>query len=597
MATVWQIRERARRRLQAERGETVRQPAARLQIALGFPNTYFVGMSNLGFQAIYRFINRLPERRCERFFLPDREERDIFRRQPGLKLFTLESQRPVRDFDLIAFSVSFENDYIHLLELLELAGLPLLAAERDPSHPLVLVGGAVTFINPEPLADFADVIAIGEGEPILPDYLSLLEADRGRPRRDHLERAAGLPGIYVPSLVQPAGPAPAGSLGQAPLPPGAIPKHTLPDLSASVAYSSILTSETEFADTLLVEVSRGCPLRCRFCTVSYTYPKFRTVPPELVVELVARMRERDLRRGLPAVSRVGLVSSDISDVPGLGLMCRGLVDLGVELGVSSVRIDRLPPELLEALSEGGVQSLAVAPEAGSERLRQVIRKPMTTQTLLDGADQVLERGVQNLKLYFILGLPTETDADVDAIVELTLLLRERAMAVWRRRGHAGKIVLSINPFVPKPLTPFQWSRMEPQPVVEAKLRRIRRALRQVGNVEVKEKSVRHGYLEAILSNGDRRISAFLLQLHRDGGRLTQKARALSADLEQKLFGERPLDQELPWDFIVDAADRARLRREYQRSMAKTGTGPEFPLGSAGAQGGRKIRSQSPFSPG
>ncbi|HEX9638968.1 MAG TPA: radical SAM protein [Acidobacteriota bacterium] len=575
MAGAWQIRERAERRLAAERGDGVRKPAPRLQLALGFPNTYFVGMSNLGFQAIHRFTNGLEGVACERFFLPDREERSLYQNQPGLKLGTLESGRPVADFELVAFSVSFENDYVHLLRLLELAGLPLLAAQRDGRHPLVVVGGAVTFINPEPLADFVDLIAVGEGEPILPAYLERFERDRGRPRREHLERAAALPGIYVPSLIRPPEPA-AGAFGQVALPPSSLPKHTLPELASSVAYSSILTSETEFADTLLIEVSRGCPLRCRFCTVSYTYPKFRTVPPEVVVDLVRRVQQRDRSRGLPALRRVGLVSSDISDVPGLGPMCRGLVELGVELGVSSVRIDRLPPELLDALSDGGVQSLAVAPEAGSERLREVIRKPMSTETLLRGADQILERGVQNLKLYFILGLPTETADDVQAIIDLTLQLRERALAVWRRRGHAGKIVLSINPFVPKPLTPFQWSRMEPLSVVEAKLRTIRRALRTVGNVEVKEKSLRHGYLEALLSNGDRRLSAFLLQLHRDGGRLTRAGRALAADLESKLFGERALDQALPWDFIVEPAERARLRREYQRAMSQK---PSFaPLG-------------------
>ena len=231
-------------------------------------------------------------------------------------LLCLESQRPLGDFDVIGFSVSYENDYLHLLQMLELARIPLLAAERDERYPLILVGGAVTYINPEPLADFVDLMVVGDGEETIHDYLDLLHDTLGEPRQEHLRLAAEIPGVYVPSRHD-------QQTATTPIAP-----RKITDLAQWPAYSSMLTDDTEFSGTLLVEITRGCPFKCRFCTVGYVYPKFRQLPGEHVLALVAAQQQRDRAAGHPPVGKVGLISSATGDYRDLALVAQGLVDLG-----------------------------------------------------------------------------------------------------------------------------------------------------------------------------------------------------------------------------------------------------------------------------
>src|SRR5262252_4194944 len=292
-----EARQRLRQRLHAERGTIIKEAGqARIRFALAYPNTYFVGMSNLGIQTMYRVLNQRPDTVCERVFLPAAAEQEYYV-SGKTSLLSLEAQRPLGDFDVIGFSVSYENDYLHLLQMLELARIPLLAAERDERYPLILVGGAVTYINPEPLADFVDLMVIGDGEETIHAYLDLLHDTLGQPRQEHLCLAADLPGVYVPSLhdqhtaTTPAAPRQITELAQWP------------------AYSVVLTDDTGFSGTLLVEITRGCPFKCRFCTVGYVYPKFRQLPGERVLELVAAQQQRDRAAGRPPVEKVGLISS------------------------------------------------------------------------------------------------------------------------------------------------------------------------------------------------------------------------------------------------------------------------------------------------
>lgn len=550
----YDARQIARQRLRAERG-TISKPAgqARLHFALAYPNTYFLGMSNLGLQTMYRVINQRPDTVCERVFLPDSaaEAAGAARQEP---LLSLETQRPVQDYHILGFSVSYENDYLHLLQMLALARIPLLAAERDARYPLIMVGGAVTYINPEPLADFVDVMVIGDGEEAIHDYLDLAHDTLSQPRQDHLRQAAALPGLYVPALHSQA----AERLAIAP--------RKITDLTQWPAYSSVLTTDTEFSGTLLVEITRGCPFKCRFCTVGYVYPKFRQLPGDLVLSLVQAQQDRDRASGHASVGKVGLISSATGDYRDLATVAQGLVELGVGIGVSSLRMDRMPDVLIDCMVRSGVRSCTVAPEAGSERLRALIRKDMTEAVILDGVERLLAQGMRDLKLYSMIGLPTETDDDLQELLALVFKIWERMKTYGRARGALGTLTVSVNPFVPKPSTPLQWCAMAPAAVVKAKLQRLRQALRHESHIRLKHANLKHDYLEAILARGDRGLREFLLETHRQHGNWPQAARRLGFDTEAFVCTALPQESPLPWDFLETPRQQQRLHREHDRAL-------------------------------
>lgn len=548
-------RHRARQRLRAERG-TLRKDAgqALIRFALGYPHRYFVGMSNLGLQTIYRVLNQRPDTVCERVFLPDAAE-ETWYAKTNTPLLSLESQRPVADFHLVGFSVSYENDYLHLLRMLELAHIPLRAADRAAHHPLIIVGGAVTYINPEPLADFVDLMIIGDGEEAINEYLDLAHDTLGQPRRDHLDQAAQLPGIYVPSLHDRAGEI------------KTVATRKIADLAQWPAYSSILTDETEFSGSLLVEITRGCPWKCRFCTVGYVYPKFRQLPAETVLAVVTAQQQRDRQAGCQALGKVGLISSATGDYRHLSTVVQGLVELGVAIGISSLRMDRMPEVLIDCMVRSGVRSCTVAPEAGSERLREMMRKEMTEAKILAGVEMLLAYGMRNLKLYSMIGLPTETDDDVQELIALMYKIWGLMKRYGRSRGALGTLTLSVNPFIPKPATPLQWCAMAPRRDIEAKLHTLRHAVRTESRLRVKHESLKSAYLEAILARGDRGMGGFLLEVHRHQGNWRRAAARLNFDAEGFVCTPLPTAVPLSWDFLASERQQQRLQREYGRALA------------------------------
>ncbi|MGE3538114.1 MAG: radical SAM protein [Candidatus Tectimicrobiota bacterium] len=550
----YDARRSARQRLRAERG-SVSKPGgqARLHCALAYPNTYFLGMSNLGLQTMYRVINQRPDTVCERVFLPDTVAEHTGAGQ-GAALVSIETQRPLQAYHLVGFSVSYENDYVHLLEMLALAHIPLLAAERDERHPLILVGGAITYINPEPLADFVDIMVIGDGEEAIHAYLDLAHETWQQPRVAHLRQAAELPGLYVPAVHTQA----AERI--------AIPPRKITDLTLWPAYSSILTDDTEFSGTLLVEITRGCPFKCRFCTVGYVYPKFRQLPGELVLSLVQAQQARDRTHGHAPVGKVGLISSATGDYRDLAMLAQGLLDLGVSIGISSLRMDRMPEVLIDCMVRSGVRSCTVAPEAGSERLREFIRKDMTEAVILAGVEMLLAQGMRDLKLYSMIGLPTETDDDLRELIALVFQIWDRMKASGRKRGALGTLTVSVNPFVPKPATPLQWCAMAPAHVIKAKLKTLHQALRHESHIRLKHGNLKHDYLEAILARGDRRLRDFLLETHRQHGDWPRAARRLGFDAAAFVGTELPHDRPLPWDFLATERQQQRLQREHDRAL-------------------------------
>jgi len=563
----WQQRERARELLSKEVGFVRKPHADRLRVALAFPNTYFVGMSNLGFQTVYKLFNAEADIVCERVFLPPKSEL-AEQLASGTPIVTLESQTPVADFDVLAFSVSFEWDYTNVLTLLRLAGLPLRADARTHRHPLVVIGGAVTFVNPEPLALFADAIAAGEGEALVP---SLLRGFQGASdRSDLLRRLAGERGFYIPSFYDVS----YGSDGTiAEFVPrehtGAPPVVRKAALRTTEAVdppaTSIFTPETEFGSRFLVEVVRGCANLCRFCWAGYNYLPVRAFPTARILELAERARQHS--------KRVGLVSIALCDHPDIEEILTRLSAMGYSISPASLRLDDLTPTLVRLLRSSGERSITIAPETGSDRLRRVINKTVTNDEILASAEMIFANGVENLKLYFMIGLPTETDDDLVAIRDLTLKLREIMLAHARGRGQVGRIVGSVNPLVPKPGTAYQWLPMESDVVIERKIRHVRALMAGIDNVYFNIKSERHSFYQALLSLGDRRVAPVIEAAERNGGNWRAAAAEADVDAAFFVFRDRTNDRVLPWDIIDGGMKDDFFRTEFQKAMREEWTLP------------------------
>ena len=557
----WKIKQKQRTLLAAETNLCSKGHGrvGDLSICLVYPNVYRIGMGSLGFQTIYRLVGDYAGLQCERAYLPDREDLEEYRRS-GAPLMSLESQRSLADFDIIAFSTSFEPDYLNIPLLLSLARIPLYASERTQSNPLIIAGGAAFFINPEPVADFMDAVCVGEGEDIIPGLVAaLLSPRRDETRQALLQALAAVPGIYVPSLYQPVytdGQASGYHAGEnAPYPvvrASACLEQHLP------SSSQILSEEVEFGDMFLIEVSRGCPRGCRFCSSGFIYGAFRQQPYQHLTALV--------EQGLAHRSKFGLVGAAVSDYADIGKLCRYIVDKGARVSVSSLRIDRIDPQMLEALIASGHKTISLAPEGGSQRLRDVIRKNLTEEQILDACDMLISRDILNLKLYVIIGLPTETDADLEELVRLVTAIRERVIERARANKRLGEITLSVNPFIPKPFTPFQWCGMEPLPSLERKVKFLEVSLRPLSTVRLKVESLREYYLQALLSRGDRRLAPLLAAMA-EGANLKKAAKSCRIDTDWYVQREIAADEFLPWS-VIGTADNARLRREYERALSQ-----------------------------
>ncbi|MGE3886005.1 MAG: radical SAM protein [Vicinamibacterales bacterium] len=561
-----QQRDIAQRTLSREVGYVVKPHANRLRVALAFPNTYFVGMSNLGFQTLYKLFNQRPDTVCERVLLPPKQELAALL-ESGTRLVTLESQTPVRDFDVLAFSVSFEWDYTNVLTMLRLSGLPLRAADRDYTYPLVVIGGAVTFVNPEPLAPFADVIAAGEGEVLVPQ---LVEACGTPSRSETLRRLAAERGFYVPSFYDVEYGADGTIARYVPregtAAPATVRKAALKTTEAcDPPATSIFTPDTEFGSRFLVEVVRGCANLCRFCWAGYNYLPVRAFPADRILQLA-----RDAR---PHASRAGLVSIALCDHPEIEHILRSLKGMGYSISPASLRLDDLTPTIVSLLKESGERTLTIAPETGSDRLRRVINKTMTNEEILAAAELIFESGIENLKLYYMIGLPTEADEDLVAIRDLTVRLRDVMVKHARPRGRIGRIVGSVNPLVPKPGTAYQWMAMERSDAIEQKMKRLRTLVSGLDNVYFNIKSERHSYYQALLSLGDRRIAPAIEAAERNGGQWRQAMSEAGLDGDFYIYRDRTNDAVLPWDIIDGGMKAAFFRSELEKGARAEWTLP------------------------
>ncbi len=546
-----------------------------VRMALIYPDLYEVGMSNLGLAILYDVVNRQPKALAERVYAPWGDmEAEL--RKASIPLFSLESKRPLGDFDIVGFSLGYELTYTNVLNMLDLASIPLLAAERDDSHPLVIAGGSCA-LNAEPMAEFIDLFVLGEGEEVI---LELVEAFRRRKlegagnRQELLEELANIPGIYVPSLYRVDYNEDGTICGISPLVAAASPRverRVITELPPPLTRPVVPYVEV-IHDRVAIEIQRGCTRGCRFCQAGNIYRPIRERPQDEILEAA-----QELLRSC-GYNELVLLSLSTSDYPGIEELVTALVaryrDHYLKLSLPSLRINSTSVRLVDSLPMGKKTGLTFAPEAGSERLRRVINKSLSEDELFQTIRTAAERGWGGVKLYFMLGLPTETADDIESIVQM---VRKVCHVGWERRGRPFNVKLSASAFVPKAHTPFQWVAQNTEEELAAKIEALRQGLRRSG-VRLSWQEPRMSLLEGVMARGDRRLAKVIYRAWQLG--CTFDAWSERFDYSKWLAAfedsgldpsfythrERPLDEVLPWGHIDAGVSPAFLKREYQRSL-------------------------------
>ena len=539
-------------------------PHAGQKVAIVYPNTYFVGMSNLGLHIIYEEINLRNDSVCERIFLPEKKELEAYDKTKT-PLMSVETQRPMHQFDVVAFDVTFEMDYFHIPLMLRHGRVPIMGKDRTEFDPIVIAGGPCATFNPEPFADFIDAFIIGEGEGIVSRVLDIIRDGKmeGLDRHAILRQLANISGVYVPSLYVPIYSDDGEFKGYhiAEGAPKTIKRHF--EMLTSGGETVVATNYTEFGAMYIIEVARGCGRHCRFCMAGYCFRVPRVRPLDILKEGVDRAEKLG--------KKVGLMGAAISDYPEVDELVTYIRSKDMRYSCASLRADSLTQAVVDGLADSGQKTITIAPETGSERLRRVINKGISEEHLKNAATLSAKSGIQHMRLYIMIGLPTETDEDIEAIVGLA----ERTQAHMAEVGCKGRLTLSINPFIPKPFTPFQWMAMDNQKTIEKKLQYIKKALQKNRRIEVLVESPKEAYIQGVLARGDRRLGAVIAACAADRGSKSFKSemKAAGLDMDDMNYRERSFDEFLPWSHLDMGMDEGYLEMEWKRSVDEAYTPP------------------------
>ena len=553
----WALKQELKEQLAAEEGYYRYPLGTRLPVALAYPNSYFVGMSNLGLHIIYDLLNKRSDTACERVFLPERKSLERYE-NTRTPLMSVENQLPLQQFAMIAFILSFEMDYFNVVKMLELGKVRVRAAERGDMDPLVIAGGPCATFNPEPLSAVIDAFVIGEGEVIMPALMDAFYQARGEGlyRAEMLQRLAQVPGVYVPSLYEHRYGEDGRLLAIAPGQdvPAKVSRQWLQDLDAYPAHTVVRTENTEF-NFYLIETARGCGRHCRFCMAGYCFRRPRNRSLSVVT--------REVKDALQYKKRIGLMGAAISDYPEINELCKDILGEGLSMSVASFRADSVTQELVDSLAESGLKTLTMAPEAGSSRMRAIINKGIEEEHLFNAMDMGLAAGIRHFRLYIMIGLPFEQDEDVEAIVDLAGRLKD----YMEEHGSKGTLTLSVNPFIPKPFTPFQWLPMADKKYVEKAAKTLTQGLRKRKNIIVGVESPKEAYIQGVLARGDRQVGEALLLACENGGSKAFKRAMKECGLamDDYLYREREADELFPWESLDMGFTREYIYQEMKKA--------------------------------
>ena len=560
-----------------------------VRFAMCFPDVYDIGMSHLGIQILYDMLNKMPDVYCERVYSPW-TDLDAIMREKHIPLFAIESQDPVKDFDILGITLQYEMCYTNILQILDLSGIPLHGSDRTWDDPIVIGGGPCAY-NPEPLAPFFDLFYIGEGETAYRQLIDIYKDSRknGESRETFLKRAAGVPGIYVPSLYEPEYHED-GTLKAfrptCPEAPEKVVKQLVLDMTEAVYPEKPLVPFIKVTqDRVVLEIMRGCIRGCRFCQAGMIYRPVREKNVERLKDLAYKMLKNT------GHEEISLSSLSSSDYRSLEELVRFLIEefhgKGVNVSLPSLRIDAFSLDVMSKVQDVKKSSLTFAPEAGSQRLRDVINKGLTEEEILQGAADAFKGGWNRVKLYFMLGLPTETVEDMEGIALLSEKIAEEYYEIPKdQRNGKVQVVASTSFFVPKPFTPFQWARMSTKEEFLDKARVVNRKMKEMLN----HKSLKYNWheadvtvLEGVLARGDRRVAAVIEEAYRNGALYDAWSESFRNGIWMKAFEtcgvdidfyttrERSLDEQFPWDFIDTGVSKEFLKREWNNAVNGTVT--------------------------
>lgn len=560
-----------------------------IRFAMCFPDVYEIGMSHLGIQILYDMFNRREDTWCERVYSPWLDLDKVLR-EKNIPLFALESQDPVRDFDFLGITIQFEMCYTNILQILDLSHIPLHAADRTEADPIVIGGGPCAY-NPEPLAEFFDIFYIGEGETVYDELLDTYKAWKksGGSRKDFLRQAARIEGLYVPQFYD-ATYNEDGTIAaftpNDPCAPSKVRKQVVMDVTdAPYPMKPVVPYIKATQDRVVLEIQRGCIRGCRFCQAGMIYRPTRERSVETLKEYARTMLKNT---GHEEISLSSLSSSDYSKLNELvTFLIEEFKDRGINISLPSLRIDAFSLDVMSKVQDIRKSSLTFAPEAGSQRMRDVINKGLTEEEILTGAGQAFEGGWTKVKLYFMLGLPTETEEDMKEIARLSDRVARRYYEIPKEDRHGKcQITASSSFFVPKPFTPFQWAVMYPAEEYDRRAHLVNDEFRE----QLNRKSLKYNWhdaqgtvLEGVMARGDRRVGKVIEEAYRLGCLFDSWTETFRNDLWMQAFDNtrvdiafynqrvRGKDEIFPWDFIDIGVSRSFLRREWERAMNETVT--------------------------